>query len=91
MSASEYSVRAAHVALEARGLQFTHAPQMIHRHADGQEEWMAVFNDTEERPLAIMSKAGRRTHVGQKQSVTTDRFRDGWRGRILAASSVGPT
>jgi catechol 2,3-dioxygenase-like lactoylglutathione lyase family enzyme len=51
-------VRAAHAALAARGLEFTHAPHMIHRHADGQEEWMAVFNDNEGRPLAIMSKAG---------------------------------
>jgi DNA-binding CsgD family transcriptional regulator/catechol 2,3-dioxygenase-like lactoylglutathione lyase family enzyme len=51
-------VRAAHAALAARGLEFTHAPHMIHRHANGQEEWMAVFNDNEGRPLAIMSKAG---------------------------------
>ena len=51
-------VRSAHASLAARGLQFTHAPHMIHRHADGQEEWMAVFDDNEGRPLAIMSKAG---------------------------------
>jgi DNA-binding CsgD family transcriptional regulator/catechol 2,3-dioxygenase-like lactoylglutathione lyase family enzyme len=51
-------IRAAHAALEARGLQFVNAPHMIHRHADGQEEWMAVFNDNEGRPLAIMSKVG---------------------------------
>ena len=51
-------IRAAHAALEARGLQFISAPHMIHRHADGQEEWMAVFNDNEGRPLAIMSKVG---------------------------------
>ena len=51
-------VRSAHASLAARGLQFTHAPHMIHRHADGQEEWMAVFNDNEGRPLAIMSKVG---------------------------------
>lgn len=30
---------------------------MIHRHADGTEEWMAFFNDPEGRPLAIMSQA----------------------------------
>jgi hypothetical protein len=29
---------------------------MIHRHADGTEEWMAFFKDLEGRPLAIMSK-----------------------------------
>jgi len=51
-------VRTAHAALAARGLEFTHAPHMIHRHANGQEEWMAVFNDNEGRPLAIMSTAG---------------------------------
>jgi DNA-binding CsgD family transcriptional regulator/catechol 2,3-dioxygenase-like lactoylglutathione lyase family enzyme len=51
-------IRAAHAALSARGVQFTHAPHMIHRHADGQEEWMAVFGDAEGRPLAIMSKVG---------------------------------
>ena len=49
-------VRAAHAALAARGVQFTHAPHMVHRHADGQEEWMAVFDDNEGRPLAIMAK-----------------------------------
>jgi hypothetical protein len=31
---------------------------MIHRHADGSEEWMAFFDDNEARPLAIMSTAG---------------------------------
>jgi DNA-binding CsgD family transcriptional regulator/catechol 2,3-dioxygenase-like lactoylglutathione lyase family enzyme len=51
-------VRVAHADLTERGLQFTHAPHMIHRHEDGQEEWMAVFNDNEGRPLAIMSKIG---------------------------------
>lgn len=51
-------VRAAHLALAARKVQFTHAPHMVHRHADGHEEWMAVFNDNEGRPLAIMSRVG---------------------------------
>jgi DNA-binding CsgD family transcriptional regulator/catechol 2,3-dioxygenase-like lactoylglutathione lyase family enzyme len=49
-------VRTAQVALAARGVEFTHAPHMIHRHADGSEEWMAFFNDNEGRPLAIMSR-----------------------------------
>jgi DNA-binding CsgD family transcriptional regulator/catechol 2,3-dioxygenase-like lactoylglutathione lyase family enzyme len=49
-------VRTAQPSLAARGVEFTHAPHMIHRHADGSEEWMAVFNDNEGRPLAIMSK-----------------------------------
>ena len=51
-------VRAACSALSARDVQFTHAPHMVHRHADGREEWMAVFNDNEGRPLAIMSTVG---------------------------------
>ena len=49
-------IRTAHAALAARGVKFTHAPHMIHRHDDGQEEWMAVFDDNEGRPLAIMSR-----------------------------------
>ena len=51
-------VRSAHDALAARGVRFTHAPHMIHRHANGQEEWMAFFDDNEGRPLAIMSQVG---------------------------------
>jgi hypothetical protein len=50
-------VRTAHASLAARGLEFTHAPHMIHRHADGTEEWMAFLKDNEDRPLAIMSRA----------------------------------
>ena len=43
-------------ALESRGVKFTHAPHMIHRHEDGTEEWMAFFEDNEGRPLAIMTQ-----------------------------------
>jgi len=43
--------------LKARGVDFTGAPHMVHRHADGTEEWMAFFKDPEGRPLAIMSQA----------------------------------
>ena len=49
-------IHAAHAALTARGIQFTHVPHMIHRHGDGIEEWMAFFTDNEARPLAIMSQ-----------------------------------
>jgi DNA-binding CsgD family transcriptional regulator/catechol 2,3-dioxygenase-like lactoylglutathione lyase family enzyme len=42
--------------LTARGVEFTNAPHMIHRHADGTEEWMAFFKDPEGRPLAIMAQ-----------------------------------
>jgi hypothetical protein len=32
------------------------APHMIHRHANGIEEWMAFFEDPDSRPLAIMAQ-----------------------------------
>lgn len=50
-------IAAAHETLAGRGVKFTHAPHMIHRHADGTEEWMAFFEDPDGRPLAIMAQA----------------------------------
>jgi len=50
-------IAAAHSGLASRGVKFTHAPHMIHRHADGTEEWMAFFEDPDGRPLAIMVQA----------------------------------
>jgi DNA-binding CsgD family transcriptional regulator/extradiol dioxygenase family protein len=49
-------IRAAHATLSARGVEFTNAPHMVHRHGDGTEDWMAFFNDNEGRPLAIMAQ-----------------------------------
>jgi hypothetical protein len=49
-------IRAAYEALRARGVQFRGAPHLIHRHADGTEEWLAVFQDPEGRPLALMAQ-----------------------------------
>lgn len=49
-------IRAAYDTLRSRGVQFGEAPHLIHRHADGTEEWMATFRDPEGRPLAIMSQ-----------------------------------
>ena len=46
----------AHEQLQRRGVEFINAPHLIHRHADGTEEWMAFFKDPEGRPLAIMSQ-----------------------------------
>lgn len=43
--------------LKTLGVEFLGAPHMIHRHADGTEEWMAFFKDPEGRPLALMSQA----------------------------------
>jgi DNA-binding CsgD family transcriptional regulator/catechol 2,3-dioxygenase-like lactoylglutathione lyase family enzyme len=49
-------VRSAHDSFAARGVEFTHAPHLVHKHADGTEEWMAFFKDNESRPLAIMAQ-----------------------------------
>lgn len=48
---------AAYRQLQARGVKFTHAPHMVHRHADGTQEWMAFFEDPDGRPLALMAQA----------------------------------
>ena len=49
-------IRRAHDDLKERGAEFINAPHMIHRHADGTEEWMAFFKDPDGRPLAIMAQ-----------------------------------
>jgi DNA-binding CsgD family transcriptional regulator/catechol 2,3-dioxygenase-like lactoylglutathione lyase family enzyme len=49
-------IAAAHERLAARGVKFTHAPHLIHRHASGVEEWMAFFEDPDGRPMAVMSQ-----------------------------------
>lgn len=41
--------------LSRRGAEQISAPHLIHRHADGTEEWMAFFNDNEGRPIGLMS------------------------------------
>ena len=50
-------IHAAHRALEAKGVAFLGAPHMIHRHANGTEEWMAFFADPEGRTLALMAQS----------------------------------
>ena len=49
-------IRATCAALAARGVEFAAAPHLIHRHADGTEEWLAHFNDLEGRPLGLLSQ-----------------------------------
>lgn len=49
-------IRTAHAALIERGVSFESPPHLIHRHADGMEEWMAFFHDNEGRLLSIMSQ-----------------------------------
>jgi DNA-binding CsgD family transcriptional regulator/catechol 2,3-dioxygenase-like lactoylglutathione lyase family enzyme len=51
-------IHAAYRTLAGKGAEFVSAPHMIHRHADGSEEWMAFFNDPDGRPLALMMKTG---------------------------------
>lgn len=45
-----------HQSLQSKGVEFINAPHLVHRHADGVEEWMAFFKDPDGRPLAIMSR-----------------------------------
>ena len=43
--------------LKSRGVEFINAPHMVHRHADGTEEWLSMLKDPEGRPLGIMAQA----------------------------------
>lgn len=45
--------------LAAKGVEFMGAPHMIHKHADGTEEWMTFFKDNEGRHLALMAQVGK--------------------------------
>jgi DNA-binding CsgD family transcriptional regulator/catechol 2,3-dioxygenase-like lactoylglutathione lyase family enzyme len=49
-------IRAAYAQLGARGVEFAGAPHLVHKHADGTEEWMAFFKDPDGRPLALMAQ-----------------------------------
>jgi DNA-binding CsgD family transcriptional regulator/predicted enzyme related to lactoylglutathione lyase len=49
-------IHRAHGELSARGVEFTGAPHLIHRHESGEEEWMAFFSDPDGQPLAIMAQ-----------------------------------
>lgn len=51
------NIHAAYDVLRARDVQFINAPHMIHRHADGTEEWLAAFNDPDGHPLQLISQA----------------------------------
>jgi hypothetical protein len=49
-------IQKGHDGLKAKGVESINAPHLIHRHADGAEEWMAFFKDPEGRPLALISQ-----------------------------------
>jgi DNA-binding CsgD family transcriptional regulator/catechol 2,3-dioxygenase-like lactoylglutathione lyase family enzyme len=50
------NIQGAHDELRSRGVEFVSAPHLVHKHANGTEEWMAFFKDPEGRTLAIMSQ-----------------------------------
>jgi DNA-binding CsgD family transcriptional regulator/predicted enzyme related to lactoylglutathione lyase len=52
-------IEQAYASLKDKGVEFTNAPHMIHRHPDGTEEWLAAFQDPDGRPLAIMAQVRR--------------------------------
>lgn len=54
-------IDATHALLAARGVEFINAPHMIHRHADGTEEWMCFFKDPDGQPLGLMSKVAKKS------------------------------
>jgi hypothetical protein len=49
-------IEGAYENMQSRGIEFVNTPHLIHRQADGTEEWMAFFRDPEGRPLAMMSQ-----------------------------------
>lgn len=49
-------IHAAQAQMSARGATFASAPHMIHRHDNGIEEWLAVFDDPDGRPLALIAQ-----------------------------------
>jgi DNA-binding CsgD family transcriptional regulator len=51
------NIGATHELLKSRGVEFINAPHMVHRHADGTEEWLSMLKDPEGRPLGIMAQA----------------------------------
>jgi methylmalonyl-CoA/ethylmalonyl-CoA epimerase len=44
-------ISAAYDELQKRGIAFTSAPHLIHRHDDGAEEWMALFRHVSLDPV----------------------------------------
>jgi DNA-binding CsgD family transcriptional regulator/catechol 2,3-dioxygenase-like lactoylglutathione lyase family enzyme len=61
-------IRVAHAGLLAKGVTFTNAPHLVHKHDDGVEEWMAFFNDNDGRPLALMSQVSPRVTSNKEGS-----------------------
>lgn len=51
-------INSAYGELRSRGVEFSGAPHMVHRHDDGVEEWFAFFPDPEGNLLALISQVG---------------------------------
>jgi DNA-binding CsgD family transcriptional regulator/catechol 2,3-dioxygenase-like lactoylglutathione lyase family enzyme len=51
------NIGAAYELLKSRGVEFINAPHLVHRHADGTEEWLSMLKDPEGRPIGIMAQA----------------------------------
>ena len=51
-----HGLDARHRALLDRGVPFSGAPHLVHKHDDGVEEWMAFFEDGEGNPLALLEQ-----------------------------------
>ena len=49
-------IHSMHELLRSRGVVFRTAPQLIHKHDNGMEEWMAFFEDCDGQLLALMSQ-----------------------------------
>jgi catechol 2,3-dioxygenase-like lactoylglutathione lyase family enzyme len=54
-------INAEYERLHTKGVIFKGAPHMIHKHANGTEEWMAFFEDPDGQLLALMSQVNRGT------------------------------
>ena len=48
-------IDAAFEELTAKGVRFVGRPHLIHRHASGDEEWMAAFSDPDDNVLELMA------------------------------------
>ncbi|MQM27377.1 VOC family protein [Glycomyces albidus] len=49
-------IQAAYAELRDRGVEFSAEPHMIHRHANGVEEWLAFFPDPDGNLLALIAQ-----------------------------------
>jgi catechol 2,3-dioxygenase-like lactoylglutathione lyase family enzyme len=63
-------IHATYELLRSRGVAFSGAPHLIHRHESGIEEWMAFFDDPDGQPLAIMAQTRLSSQAGAESPDT---------------------